>query len=115
MKVKLTKPFRAIIGVVAILTATAFGSPPAEAQKITIDEVIHMLLLEESQIQSIQVDLVQNQGTAEELRGFLKWRSGGNAQLNYTTDGNGDPLPNPIVQVINETSILDLAADGQRA
>jgi len=71
MKIKLNEPLRALIGLVVVVAATAFGSLPAAAQKITIDEVIHILLLAESQIQSIQVDVVQNQGTAEEANFVL--------------------------------------------
>lgn len=103
------------IGLLAIaLLSAMIVNPQAWAQKIVIDEVIHGLLLEEAKLESIQFNVVRSPGTADEVRGVVKWRQDGNTQVVYTTDGNGDPLPNDETEVVNETSILEIGLDGQR-
>jgi hypothetical protein len=106
---------KTIVGsVVVLLCSILFLVPQAWSQQIVIDEVLHALLLNEAQILSLQADVVESPGTAEEMRGVVKWQSGGKVQIIYTDDGNGDPLPNSVIVVTNETSFLNIGLDGQR-
>ena len=98
-----------VLGVVALLMATA---PQARAAKITIDEVVQILLLDEAGVQSMEFDVVKSPGLAGETRGTAKWQRGERTQQIYTTDGNGDPLANAVKEVTNSTSILEVGLDG---
>lgn len=85
------------------------------AQSIVVDEVIQSLLLEEAKVQHMQFDVVKAPGTADELRGTAKWRSGGSVQIVYTEDGTGTPLTNPVKEVANATSILTVDESADRS
>lgn len=102
-----------VLGLFVFAMVMSVAVPGAWADKITIDEVVHILLLEEAKVQSIQFDVVKSPGTGEEMRGSAKWLSGGKIQQIYTEDGLGDPLPNNVKEVANEASLLEVGVDGQ--
>lgn len=93
---------------VALVVALSIGSTvPAMAEKITVEEVILAVLIDDFKTDDYSADITAGQGLAGEQRGTVIYRKTNKYRMTFTEDGNGDLVDKVVVSDGRSATLFD--------
>jgi outer membrane lipoprotein-sorting protein len=100
-----------LTSLVVVVAFSFVCTVPALAQKITVEEALLAVLIDDFKIDDYSADATVDQGTGGEQRGTLVYQKTNKLRMTFTENGTGSPIDKVVVTNEQSVTVFDNDAD----